>query len=380
MAPASSAVPGTLPPSTRSAPARRQAHRSSSALADEEGVDSRPHQKPPSSSARPQPALAHGDDVGRQPGGDFVRGTSRRRTSSVRRFRLLTPTMRAPAGEGALQLCFVVHLDQRGQPERPAAPAARVPASSSARHDQQHRIGAGRPRFEQLVLVDDEVLPQQGHRHRGRTAERCSERAVEERRARSAPRWPRRRPTRTPRDAGRVVVLRSTPRDGERRLHSAMTLMAPGRRQRGLEEPVAAVPFGRTRDRRLERLGRPRALAHLDDPPRGRDDRGEQVGRCRRSRRRRLPPRVRRPTSRARTARAAPLSMAAAACAMASPKVRGAPGNEQRGAGVEQHDVARRPGGAVEHPAHDRRVARRRRRRVSAEGCAWARRSPTGAR
>ncbi len=52
------------------------------------------------------------------------------------------------------------HLPFDGQPVQQAEVAI-----VEAFGDQQHRVGAGCPRFEQLILIENEILPQQRQRH-----------------------------------------------------------------------------------------------------------------------------------------------------------------------------------------------------------------------
>ena len=54
------------------------------------------------------------------------------------------------------------------------APAAARARPAAGADDQQHRVGAGRARLEQLILRDDEVLPQQRTSTAARTRTRCS--------------------------------------------------------------------------------------------------------------------------------------------------------------------------------------------------------------
>ena len=132
----------------------------------------------------------------------------------------------------------------------------------------------------------------------------------------------------------RVVVRPSTPRDGDRRLHSAMTLIRPFR--------ASAARSARPR------LDRRRATFHLperhlrartlDDAPRRGNDRLEQIGVERWTscglqplgrRDHRVELRARRPRV---DGRGSPLDAFA--------DRRRPPADEQRRAGVQQHDVA----------------------------------------
>ncbi len=85
---------------------------------------------------------------------------------------------------------------RRGRGRRPS-PSSRVSsAGRSAADDQQDRIGARGPRLEQLILRDDEVLPEQ--RNVDRLPHRARDRRATRRRtsARSGPRSPPRPPPR----------------------------------------------------------------------------------------------------------------------------------------------------------------------------------------
>ncbi len=74
-----------------------------------------------------------------------------------------------------------VHLDQGIQPERRRA-SSQMPQRGwgQRRHDQQNGIRAVRPRFKELILRDDEVLPQQRRLHGLTRGAQMIERAVEE--------------------------------------------------------------------------------------------------------------------------------------------------------------------------------------------------------
>ena len=59
-----------------------------------------------------------------------------------------------------------MRLDERGESQcLGIAPEPGERAIIEGGHNQQHGIGAGRTRFEQLVAVDDEVLPEQRDVH-----------------------------------------------------------------------------------------------------------------------------------------------------------------------------------------------------------------------
>ena len=103
-------------------------------------------------------------------------------TCSVRRFRLFTPIMSAPAWRARVNSDAIVDLDERGQPNRVRGlnqPPQRLIVECG--DDQQRGVGARRPRLQQLKVSDDEVLAQQGQTgNRAHLAE-VIEAAVEER-------------------------------------------------------------------------------------------------------------------------------------------------------------------------------------------------------
>ena len=92
--------------------------------------------------------------------------------------------------------------------------------------------------------------------------------------------------------------------------------------------------------------------AHLGDLLRRRDDRAQQVRGGAHATASACDAR----TIASSVARAAPESMADAATLMPSRDGRDAAGHEQRRAGIEHHDIARRAGLPVQHAAHDRGV------------------------
>ena len=146
--------------------------------------------------------------------------------------------IRAPASMRDRQL----GLRRALRPARRARCAARVIVQrlqlrrAQRRDNQQHRVGAGRLRLEQLILRDDEILAQQRDVDRRAHRRQVLERAVEERRLgqhRDRRRAGRRvAASRSPPDRSRRAAR---PCDGDRRLHSAMTLTRSVRRQRRRE-------------------------------------------------------------------------------------------------------------------------------------------------
>ena len=151
---------------------------------------------------------------------------------------------------------------RRGRARPPVRPACFSSAGVSAATISSTRVGAGRPRLEQLILGDDEVLAQQrdvdGRAHRTQMLER----AVEERRLGQH---------RNRRGAGGGVArwrsptgsysARSTPRDGDRRLHSAMTFTRPRRASAAANSAAASVrPRRRVRPARASCASDSRSL------------------------------------------------------------------------------------------------------------------------
>ena len=164
-----------------------------------------------------------------------------------------------------------------------ASPSVAAPPRAAAElaivergDDQQHGVGAGGARLDDLELGDDEVLAEQrqidGRAHRAQVIER----AVEERRLgqhrdrRGA--GARVRPARSRPGRSRA---RSTPRDGDRRLHSAMT-RTPGACSAGAKRRAVAAPRPASRDR--SRSARPTRSRSSADRRARRDD-GRRAGR-----------------------------------------------------------------------------------------------------
>src|SRR2546427_369755 len=79
-----------------------------------------------------------------------------------------------------LELRFGVHLDQDPEPLTPrrGGQGAEPPTRECA-HDEEHRARPGRPRLEQLQLIEDEILAQGWQRHLLRHARQVVERAAE---------------------------------------------------------------------------------------------------------------------------------------------------------------------------------------------------------
>ena len=132
----------------------------------------------------------------RSPGTSSCSRTARSgSTSSVRRSRLLMPTIRAPDASGGLELAGVVRLDERLQAE---VPRLRDEPRQALRRvedgEQQHEVGPGSPEEVELPGIDDELLGEHRDRRprRGRPAGRPRSRRTSA--ARTGRRWPRRHP------------------------------------------------------------------------------------------------------------------------------------------------------------------------------------------
>ncbi len=282
--------------------------------------------------------------------------------------------------ERALELLLVVHLDEDVEVElRAPAPCSGASVVVVERgDDQQDRVGARDRGLDDLVGVDDEVLAQDrqraGRARLVQVVERAAEVALlgQDRQRGRAGRARRRARSRRPSSPGGC-----SPALGERRLNSAITEM-PGcvsASWNGRSGPRASRPaleLGE-RDGRRRRRARPRAWRR----------------RCGRARSRRPPLAIRarldwgrvnhpaRPSPAVGTGpgrppsvrSAAPSSTAARAASIALGEAVGHAAGVDRGARVEQGDVAPRPGLAGQDRADDHGVLLRcpadRRRRES---------------
>ena len=135
---------------------------------------------------------------------------------------------------------------------------------------------------------------------------------------------------------------RSTPREGERRLHSAITRIPGASSERRNRSPAGSRP----RDRAIDRAPPGGLLAFLRGSTRGGDDSLKEVTHhdvliLRRS---------------SRTRRAPPPSRLAAACVTPSWSEPDAPRNQQPGRGVQHNDVASWAMLAAEQALDQRRV------------------------
>ncbi len=115
---------------------------------------------------RAQTGFAHGDAfVGECP--RSIPSDVSTRTSSVRRSRLFTPRMRAPAANALVNSSSRVHFDERLHAqfaaEREQFAEQRIIESG---HNQQEGIGVRGPCFPYLPGIDDEILAQHGQSDR----------------------------------------------------------------------------------------------------------------------------------------------------------------------------------------------------------------------
>src|SRR6267378_2763133 len=93
---------------------------------------------------------------------------------------VVDPDDAASSGEGLIQLGGGVTLHERREPEPLGGGEQRAePRRLEDGHDQEHRVGSGRARLPELVLVDREVLSQQGEVDRTAHAPQVVEAAVE---------------------------------------------------------------------------------------------------------------------------------------------------------------------------------------------------------
>ena len=242
-------------------------------------------------------------------------------------------------------------LDEHGQPQR----ASRAMQSRQRRvveraDDEQHGVGAGQARLEQLVFVDDEILAQ--HRHVDGRADggEVSQRAVEERRL-----GQHRNGYRAARRVGlgsrdRVVVLGQDP--AGRRPPFALRDHVDGARPRhGLGESGAPRDW----------TGHGLSFERLEGQPRPSDleiaracrRRSPRAGQARRWSRRGSGRGHETVERRGRMAAVDRRRRARQALA----ERRGSSGHEERGPRIQQDDVTRRPVLAAEHSMDDGGVA-----------------------
>ena len=303
---------------------------------------------------RLEPALA--DRRSRRPASARrSRRDASRSTASVRRLRLLTPMIVAPG------------VERRARARRSsctstsaASPScARRPCSARQRRDRRARATISRIASAPAARASSswysstmKSLRSSGTSTAARTAARCVERAVEERRL--GQHRNRRRAGRARRPCAmrhRIVV--GAQHAARRRAPLALGDHVDRSRSRAARAAkrgavAAAAPCARA----LERGARLAPPAHRDASRRVAATIASSRSGGRRSRGCSRAIRHRDQASPARRARA-PLSIAAAAWRCRRCTASAAPGDEQRRAGVEQHDVAR--------PARARRRARPRR-------------------
>ena len=301
------------------------------------------------SSARPQPALGDRDDAAGNAPGRGRRGRRCDSPSSVRRLRLLTPTTRRRRRRRARPSSSpVMHFDERGQPAvaRPDRASPRRSPSSSAATISSTASAPAAAASTIWYSVHDEVLAQQRHgdgrAHLPKMVERCHRRTW----ARSARKWPPRRP---PRSRVRSPPDRSRPQNAARRR--------------------APLALGDDADARCwrARLGtRPRRGAARPAASRSSD------ARSRAARARRRTSRAAATTASSRSGHGAHDAPQSSSAVAARPLVetrgraarrrrraiRRTAGDQQRGAGVEQHDVAPRSALAIRADARPGRRSR----------------------
>ena len=254
-----------------------------------------------------------------------------------------------------------MHLDEgrqfRAQSPRRAAPTAR--SSDSAATISSTASAPAARASSNLILVDDEVLAEKRQATASPDRRQVREVTVEERRLGQDRDGRGARPLVRPRDRRpRRRPARSTPRDGERRLHSAMTRQLAAARQCARERQ-RVWPAARRRDRTGRRgLTRARAdatrvrVAATIVP--ARPNAGVLTTRP--------PPRsTPPPDGPARPPRAPRLSRRARP-ARPSTSDRQRPGNQQRRRRVQEHDVAAR----TRSPASTRLAMSRVVRRIAA--------------
>ena len=239
-----------------------------------------------------EPAFADRDDRRRNAGDQRFRGGG----ADFERPQIAVVDADDPGAgvERNLELGGVMDLDEHVELERGRMIVQHFQFDRPERaDDQQHRVGSGRFRLQQLVFRDDEVLSQDRDVDDGADALQMLERAVEKRRLREY---------RNRRRSGRGVFsgdvlrhVRVAEHPARRRAALALGnhIHAVDLLQRGEESPR---PAGDCRRALLELGSGFLRLAHLDDSPRGSKNGREQIRRgtlvavTRHLRRRRLPP------------------------------------------------------------------------------------------
>src|SRR5258708_2064565 len=170
-----------------------------------------------------------------------------------------------------------MHLHEHVEPERIRAASQRSEiAWRQSGDDQQHSVGPSSPNLDQLILHHDEILPK--HEHVDSRADRLQilERAVEnggldDREERNSP---RRRVRRGNRQDVEIAANHSARKRPPLALGDQIHPIYPTER-RAKATGTRGSPFGAT-PQIADRLP---DLSHLDDPPRGREDRLEQIDR-----------------------------------------------------------------------------------------------------
>ena len=234
-------------------------------------------------------------------------------------------------------------LDQRGQLELTGFRNQGFQLLvAERRDDQQHRVGSSGARFDQLKLGDDEVFAQERHVHRVAHCAEVIDRPVEERGLGQNRQRRRTRPRVRRRDGDRVVLRAQDAARGRPPLafgdHAVASGLEAGAERLAARAALARLPRQRSPDRRLTQLSR---------SARACDDGREKVARH-------FPHTLRRPV---RTARGPPAVDAVASRVDSLLQGLRAAGDEERGARVEQHDLATRALLSVEHGFDRRRIA-----------------------
>src|ERR1019366_8294904 len=180
-------------------------------------------------------------------------------------------------GEGDRYLVAIVRLHERVEPERRRAREKRRQLAGPKRgDDEQHRIGAGGLRLQELILRDDEVFAQQRRVDRRSNRRQVLDGPVEERRLGQHRNGRGSRVDISPCDRHRIVLRaqNAARRRSPLALGDDVHPIEPG--QRGQQTFSAAPDAIRPPGQRREWFAR---LADLHDPPRRRHDRREQITR-----------------------------------------------------------------------------------------------------
>ncbi len=205
-----------------------------------------------------------------------IRSSTSRSTDSVRRLRLLTPMMSAPASTALASSAESCTSTRRRQPEPGGANRERAQLAIVERaDDQQHGVGTVPGRFDELILTDDEVLSQNRDRDCRSDLGEVIETAVEECRLRQH--GNRRRPAARIRGRVRgrsVVAAQDAP--GRR---PALAFCDDPRRRRTCQRIPEGLAFRAPHRLSLQPLERHGAPSRLNRVTGRRNNRLEQI-RC----------------------------------------------------------------------------------------------------